>query len=143
MLTTVERNKQIYTFADGRFSSDRLRHTLEFLREHAEFEPEMIEIQGWPRFRDLGEDEMQALKQVARDHACEIWLTAHRHRDDECDEQGVPVQVLRFADGISVIMTLEPEGDKVPIRFVKVREGEPPAGIKLEFDPKSMLIRWH
>jgi hypothetical protein len=140
--TKVDRHHQIYTFADGRFSAERLRHTLAFLAEYAEFKPELIEIQGWPSFSQIEEADIQALKSTAVEHQCEIWLTAHSHRDDEFDSFGVPVQVGRFAGYISVLMSLEPEADHVPIRFIKVHETPPPEGINLEFDPKSMLIRW-
>ena len=140
--TRVDRHRQIYTFADGRFSADRLAHTLGFLAEHAEFKPELIEIQGWPRFHDLTQADMQALKQAAMEFQCEIWMCAHSHRDDQLDAFGVPLQVARFAEHISVLMTLEPEADHVPIRFVKIHDRTPPEGIHLEFDPKSMLIRW-
>ena len=50
--------------------------------------------------------------------------------------------MARFTDHISVMMSLEPEAGNVPIRFIKVHDGAPPEGINLEFDPKSMLIRW-
>jgi hypothetical protein len=142
IMTTVERHKQIYTFADGKFSVDRLKSALELLATHAEFEPRLVEIQGWPRFSELTEEDLLALKRVAAEHECAIWLTAHSHRDDEVDGDGVPLQLSRFRDHISVLMALEPEADHVAIRFIKVHDATPPSGIHLEFDPRSMLIRW-
>ena len=37
---------------------------------------------------------------------------------------------------------LEPEGQRVNIRFLKTHDFTPPAGVRLQFDPETMLIRW-
>lgn len=143
--TTVERHKQIYTFRDlAQFTRQRLDQTLGFLAEHAQFRPALVEIEGWPDFRSLTEDEIRALKALARKWECEVWMTAHTHRDDEgLDGRGVPGHLARFDPYLSVIMAMEPQGDRVPIRFVKVHDHPAPQGINLDFDPQAMLIRWH
>ncbi len=142
-LTRVERHKQIYSFPDvSSFSIDKLESTMEFLDKHAEFRPEMIELSGWPDFGSLEIDSMARLKKLASDWNCELWISAHTHRDDDTDQRGIPNSIAKSLDDIEVLVALESESDHVNLKFLKTH-GEPKdTGIHLEFDPTTMLIRW-
>lgn len=142
VITGVERSKQIYTFADGKFTLRRLRETLDFLRGGPEFAPSLVELQGWPDFDRVTTDEMAELRKIARDYQCEIWLPAHTRREDGVNGDGVPANVARHLDQIEVLISLDPVGDHVKINIVKAH-GKPVAGnVHLELDPNTMLIRW-
>jgi hypothetical protein len=141
ILTVVERNKQIYTYPAGEFGPKRLRSTLTFLRDHAEFVPQLIELQGWPNFESVTPEEVNDLREVAREFECEIWCTAHTHVVEETDDRGVPSWLTRFDDELSAIIELEPESDHLRLKFIKT-PGDNPEGVHLEFDPRSMLVRW-
>lgn len=141
VMTRVERHKQIYTYRSGTLDVKRLRKTLEFLTEHAQFRPRLIEIQGWPDFETITADEIRDLKGLAVEFECEMWLSAHAHAKDAA--QGpVPGYVQRFDPWLSVILSLQPEADHVNLRFVKTHDFTPPEGVHLEFDPQTMLVRW-
>ena len=142
LMTRVERHKQIYTYGSGQLDTKRLRNTLEFLSEHAQFRPQMVEIQGWPDFETITDDEIRAIKALAVEFDSEIWLSAHTHRGDEPGE-AIPPYISRFDNHLSVIVGLEEEAEHVNIRFLKTHDFTPPEGIHLEFDPRTMLIRWH
>jgi hypothetical protein len=139
----VERHKQIYSFPDPTvFSLQKMRTTLGFLEQHAGFRPEMIELSGWPDFDHLDPSIIPGLKRIAQDWSCELWISAHTHSDTETDSRGIPEVIARHLDDIEVLIGLEAEREHVNLRFLKTH-GEPKAaGIHLEFDPKSMLIRW-
>ncbi|MEE9391991.1 MAG: hypothetical protein V3W41_05760 [Planctomycetota bacterium] len=138
--TEVERNKQIYTYTDGNFTATRMRTTLDLLKEHAQFRPRLIEIQNWPDFQSVTMDEMSRLKNIAQEYKCEIWLTATSH-DDNAPGQ-IPDYISRFDEFFSVLVSLEPESKHVNLNILKSHDATPPADTHLEFDPKSMLIRW-
>ncbi|MEE8141758.1 MAG: hypothetical protein V3T77_01530 [Planctomycetota bacterium] len=138
----VERHKQIYTYQDGSFTLDRLNETLDLLATHADFKPELIELQGWPDFQSISESELRTLKEIAVEHQAEVWLTAQTTRTDNRDERGVPDYVARHEALIEVLVALEPKADHVRLRFIKTHKDTPPDGLNLEFDPKTMLIRW-
>ena len=142
IMTTVERHKQIYTYRDGDFSAERLRGTLVLLAEHAQFKPGMIDIQGWPDYESVSEEEIKALKSIAVEFECEVWVTAHTHRTDADDVYAVPDFIQRFDTHHSVLLALDPVGQHVHIRFIKTHDSTPQEGVNLEFDPKTMLIRW-
>lgn len=140
--TMVERHKIINTFRDGRFTLERLRDSLNFLRGGPEFAPEMIEMQGWPDFENMTQDDLLELKKIAEDYKCEIWIPAHTHREDSTDTAGMPDYVSRFADHLEVIIALEPQAEQVMIQVLKAHGEAVDANLNLEFDPKTMLIRW-
>ena len=48
----------------------------------------------------------------------------------------------RLSATVSVVVALEPEERHVPLRFVKVHGRSLPEGIHLDFDPRTMLLRW-
>lgn len=139
--TEVERNKLIYAFTDGNFTATRMRQTLDFLREHAEFRPHLIEIQGWPDFKSVTPEEMKKLKNIATEYECEVWCSCQTHTGD-LEGDSIPDYLDRFNDIISVLVTLEPKNSGATLRFLKTKDFEPPQNAHLEFDPKSMQMRW-
>lgn len=143
LTTTIERHKQIYSFPDPEaFSQKKLQQTLEFLDQHAGFRPEMIEISGWPDF-DIAETGFVAeLKRLATEWNCEVWITAHTHRDTPTDANGIAETVARHLDDIEVLLALESEKEHVNLKFLKAHAGPQDTGIRLVFDPNTMLIRW-
>jgi hypothetical protein len=141
-LTNVERHSQIYTFRNGTFGIPKLAQTVDFLADHAEFRPDLIEIEGWPDWRSVDAEEIRHLKRFAQAASCEIWMALHNLPGDKCDDRGVPDYLARVEDAISVVVRLDPEKDHTRLRFVKVPGGTPPVSAQLEFDPTSMLIRW-
>ena len=142
-MTNVERHSRIHTYRGGTFSIERLRQTLAFAKEHAEFSPELIEIAHWPEdFSEVSREDLEGLKTIATDFGCEVWLTAHTSRETEVDASGLPAVLAPFAELLSVVISMEPEARRVLLKFVKVHDGAPPAGINLDFDPRRMLLRW-
>jgi len=142
VLADVERHKQIYTYQGGGFSVKKLGEILKFLTERAEFKTEMVELRGWPDFGTVDPEELRRLKELAVEHRCEVWCTAHTHRDDTRDERGIPKYLARHLDLIEVLISLEPEERTTRLRLLKAHDSAPPEGILLSFDPSTMLIRW-
>jgi hypothetical protein len=142
ILSNVERHTQIYTFRNGALNLAKLAQTLDFLADHAEFRPELIEIQGWPDWRQAAPEEIRALKRFAGAAKCEIWMSVHTSPADIFDGRGVPDYLARSEDSLSVIVALKPEKEHTRIRFIKVHGAAPPSNVNLEFDPTTMLVRW-
>ncbi|NRA97935.1 MAG: hypothetical protein HRU14_17195 [Planctomycetes bacterium] len=142
MLTRVERHSRIHTYGGGNFSLERFRQTLTFAQEHAEFSPDLVEISNWPDFDTVTREDLDGLKTLARDFEFEVWLTAQTRRTTQHDTRHMPDSLSRVEDLISVVVALEPEERHVPLRFVKVHGRSLPEGIHLDFDPRTMLLRW-
>ena len=137
------KNRHLLSYRDNEFTVARLRESVEFLAEHAEFSPRSVIIDGWPDFAEVGEEEIRALKQLARDKQVEVWITALRHREgQERDERDVPLDVARLDEYLSVIVRLEPRHDHVRLRVVKDHENRELSDLHIELDPKTLLLRW-
>lgn len=138
----VERNRHILSYRGLReFSLARLRESMEFLAEHAQFQPEALILDGYPDFEEVAEEEIAELRKLAQDFKLELWITALRHREgQERDERDVPAEVARFDDYLSVIVRLEPKSDHVRLRIVKDHENEKLADLHLELDPRTLLV---
>ncbi len=141
IMARVERHKQIYVWRSGEFSVERLRTTMEFLKEHAQFTPGLVELQGWPDLNAVATEDIQALKNLAIEFDTEIWISGHTHRAD-CAENEIPPSVERLGDLISVVVALAPDGEKVDLSFLKTHSGLPHDSIHLQFNPRTMMIRW-
>lgn len=140
----VERHRHILSYRGLKeFTLDRLRESLGFLAQHADFRPEALVLDGYPDFSAMSEGEMAALKQLARDFELELWVTALHHREgQEQDGRGVPAEVARFDTYLSVIVHLASEADHVMLRIVKDHENADLADLHLELDPRTLLLRW-
>src|SRR4051794_28988254 len=62
----MERHRMIHTYAGGTFSIDRLRQSMEFLKDVAHFEPSCVILQGF-HFDSATAEGLEALHKVAKD----------------------------------------------------------------------------
>ena len=140
---TMERNRHLLAYRDGEFSVDRIRESMNFLSEHAAFDPYALILDCWHDFETVSAEDLAGLKKLAEDMQVEIWITALRHREgQERDERDVPMEVARHDEHLAVIVRLEPKADHVKLRIVKDHENEDLADLHLELDPKTLLLKW-
>jgi len=139
----MERRRHILVYNRDYFTLEKLEQSVAFLRESADFAPDMVIMDGTPRFEHTEEWEMQGLQRLARDWQAEVWTSAHTHREGrETDERGVPAEVARFDDYLDVILSLDPEADHVRLHIVKEHGEATVADVHLELDPRTRLLRW-
>jgi KaiC/GvpD/RAD55 family RecA-like ATPase len=139
----MERHRHILVYNRDCFTLEKLEHSVEFLRQAAGFAPDMVIMDGTPRFEHTEEWEMQGVQRLARDWQAEIWTSAHTHREgQETDARGVPAEVARFDEYLGVIVALESQADHVRVRIVKDHGEADVADVHLEFDPRTRLLRW-
>src|SRR5213075_57015 len=101
----MERNRIIHTYAGKSFTIPKLRHSINFLKEYAHFDPACLIVQGFEFDRATLED-IESFRQLARDFDVELWMSAVTHRGAPSDEQGVPEPLAKLAAGISVIVQM-------------------------------------
>src|SRR5215470_4205037 len=85
----MERNRMIHTYAGKSFTIPKLRHSINFLKEYAHFDPACLVLEGFDFDRARLED-MNALRQLAGDFNVEMWMSAVTHRGVSSNEHGVP-----------------------------------------------------
>ena len=139
----VERSRMILSYAGGSFSLEKLGASLEMLSAQMNFRPEVIMLDGYPRFAEATEDQLQELKKLALSLQAEMWLTALTHRDgDRRDARGVPDYVARFEEYIAVIVNLETANDHVRLAILKDHDNRNIADLHMELDPRTLLLKW-
>ena len=139
----MERNRYIHVYNRDSFSLEKLEQSVAFLKDAAGFVPDMVILDGTPRFENTEEWEIQGVKKMAAEWGAEIWTSSNIHREgQESDARGVPNSVARFDDEIGVIINLESDSDHVKVKILKEHGSTEPAQVQIELDPKTLLLRW-
>jgi hypothetical protein len=137
----MERHRMIHSYRSGELSVAKLRTNLEFLKDHGQFEPEVVILDG-VNFLNTDNDELADLKQFAGDHGVEVWMSAQTHRDRPRDERRIAKEVVRFEDYISVMVLLHPAHEgSVTIEILKDHDNPDVADLRMELDPTSLLVK--
>jgi hypothetical protein len=139
----MERNRQILVYNRKLFSLEKLEQSVAFLKETTGFEPEMVILDGTPRFENTEEWEIEGVKKLGAGWGAEVWASSNTHREgQEMDSRGVPLSVARFEEHLNVIVALCPESEHIKVNTIKEHGSEDIAQISLELDPRTMLLRW-
>jgi hypothetical protein len=135
----MERNRIIHTYAGKSFTIDKLRHSINFLKENANFDPACVIVQGFD-FERATLTEMQAFRQVAGEYNVEMWMSAMTHRGVPANEQGIPAHLAKLASSISVIVQMTDHNDGVHLSLLKDHDNPNVAKLMLALDPSTMLL---
>ena len=135
----MERNRIIHTYAGKSFTIPKLRHSINFLKEYARFDPACIILEGFDFERATLED-MEAFRQLAQDFNVEVWMAAVTHRGVRLNEQGVPEPLAKFVSAIAVIVQMTDHSDGVHLSLLKDHDNPDVAKLTLALDPSTMLL---
>lgn len=138
----VERNRLIQTYGRESFSMDKVKQGIQLASEHMHFDPEVIILDGWPKFSEATEDDINEIAALAKQYNCELWVSARARREDDRDERGVPTKISRFDSKLSVVINLEPEADHIRLQLLKDHDNADVASLFLELDPRTLLVKW-
>lgn len=142
-LRKIERNRRIHSFLGGTFTLPKLQTALEYMSQHADFTPAVIVLDDFPDWSKATEEDLRELKGIATRYECELWLSGSVHRDgQEKDGKGVPLEMARFDNELSVIVRLDPKSDHVRLNLLKDHESSELADLHLELDPTTFLVKW-
>lgn len=135
----LERNRRIHCYLDGTFGADKLREALGFMREHGEFVPATIVIDGYD-FAGKGEADLDELRAIARETDAELWMSALTHRDAEVDDRGVPHPIADLSMSIDVILKMAHDTKAVHVSVLKDHDNADTPDLKIALDPTTMLV---
>ena len=134
----MERNRIIHTYAGKSFTIPKLRHSINFLKEYARFDPACLIVEGFDFERATMED-MKGFQQLAGDFNVEMWMSAVTHRGAPND-QGIPAPVGKLASTMAVIVQMTDESDGVQLSLLKDHDNPNVAKLTLALDPATMLL---
>ena len=135
----MERNRMIHTYAGKSFTIHKLRHSINFLKEYAHFDPACLILQGYDFERATAED-MAAVRELAAEFNVEMWMSALTHRGVQRNEHGIPEHIAKLAPAIAVIVEMTDHDDGVHIALLKDHDNPDVAKLKLALDPSTMLL---
>jgi len=79
----MERNRYIHVYNRDSFSLDKLEQSVAFLKDAAGFVPDMVILDGTPRFENTEKWEIQGVKKMAAEWGAEIWTSSNIHRQGQ------------------------------------------------------------
>lgn len=135
----IERNRRIHCYAGHAFGPEKLRGTLEFMRQHTDFAPSAIILDGFD-FEHTTEDGLRELRAIAREADAEMWLSAITHRESARDARGIAEPVASLAFAVDVVLSMAHDGQAVHVRLHKDHDSPAVPELKLALDPKTMLL---
>ena len=135
----MERNRIIHTYAGKSFTVDKLRHSINFLKENAHFDPACLILQGFDFERATLAD-MEALRQLAGEFNVEMWMSAITHRGVPLNEHGIPEPIAKLASAIAVIVQMADDSGSVQLSLLKDHDNPNVAKLTLALDPSTMLL---
>jgi len=139
----MERNRHILVYNRKLFSLEKLEQSVAFLGETTGFTPDMVIMDGTPRFESTEAWEIDGIRKLAAGWGAEIWTSALLHREAQhLDERGVPHEVAAHGKDLAVLISLCPEGERVAVRILAEHGNATPASVAMELDPGTLLLRW-
>jgi hypothetical protein len=132
--------RTIHTYRGVDFTARKLEQDTLFYKDHAEFQPEVVIVDGFD-FDQAAETDLTALKEYARNHNVELWLSALTHRDEPVTNPvGIPNPVARFEAWVDVMVVLEPQDRAVVVRLLKDHDNPNLENLHLRLDPRTLLL---
>lgn len=136
----LERNRRIHCYLDGTFSIKKLHDAIDLMRDHEDFHPVAIMLDGFP-FADTTPAEIDELRAIVKELDAELWMTAVTHRDATMDDSGYPAPVAGLADKIDVILQMAHDTKAVHVTLLKDHDNPHVSDLRLALDPTTMLLK--
>jgi hypothetical protein len=136
----MERNRRIHCYLDGTFSIDKLRSALQFDREHGDFRPVALIIDGFD-FDGAAVGELEVLRSIAVEADAELWMSAVTHRESVMNENGVPEPVAHIEEAVDVILRMAHDTKAVHVSLLKDHDASEVSSLKLALDPTTLLLK--
>jgi KaiC/GvpD/RAD55 family RecA-like ATPase len=140
--TMITKNRMITAFADHDLWPARLEKTISTMKEHLDFRPAAIVVDGYPwEKHSVAENAAMigALKTYASFCDAELWMSAQTHRQDE-HPAGVPAPCADLEQLIEVALFLEPHGDSIAVRLLKDHDDQTPSPTRLTLHPDALRL---
>ncbi|TVQ38859.1 MAG: hypothetical protein EA384_08090 [Spirochaetaceae bacterium] len=134
------KHRVVMNFSQHGVEAEQLLQSLRAMIVHGGFSADIIMIDGYD-FRSGRPESLAAIKAFAQELGIVVWFSATVHREEpQVDEHGVPQVLSRYAEHISVLITLAPVEDRVQLKLVKEHERYVQEELSLILDARTLLI---
>lgn len=144
----IEKNRLIYShlperndppsIRGGSSSIEKILRTVNFARQFAHFEPDVIILDAFD-FVNARPEALDELSNLARERNVELWIAATVDVR-KAPTSGLPEPLDKFQQKLSVVVFLEPEREIVRLRLLKDHDNTELTDLHLRLDPHTMRV---
>lgn len=152
----IERNRLIYSHLHledpapvsargGSSSISRIEDTITFAKAVAQFEPDVVIIDGFD-FEQASREAVNALRALGKKLDAEMWLSAktsssvNGEAPSTADPASTPGELRRFFELLDVIVRLKADGGDVRLELLKDHDNPDVSMLHLRLDPATMRV---
>ena len=135
-------NRVVMNFSQENVPVDKVLASLESLISQGSFKADCILFDGY-KLTAADEDDIVKIREFAKKMNLEVWFSVSPVRPDVVyDEYGVPNTLIKYYDLIDVLVALKYDEkiDKVIMTVVRAHHANVPKPMKVNLDPRTMLI---
>ncbi|HIV99095.1 MAG TPA: hypothetical protein IAB12_04905 [Candidatus Ornithospirochaeta avicola] len=135
-------NRVVMNFSQDQVPVKKVLQSLESLINQGSFKADAVLFDGY-KLTTADEDDILEIKEFAKKMNLEVWFSVSPQRPDVVyDEYGVPNTILKYYDLIDVLVALryDEKIDKVVMTVVRSHHENVPKPMKVNLDPRTMLI---
>jgi len=115
----------------------KLREVIDFARNVAHFNPDVIVVDGFDLPRG-GTEALDTLSELARELDAELWLSLNT--EPTALKSELPPPLGQFSSRLSVIVFLDSDGERVRLRLLKDHDNPDLTDLHLRLDSPTMRI---
>ena len=139
----IERQRMIQTYEEQAFTSSKLGVVLEMLREHADFTPDVLLIDGLP-WESTTPATLGAFKELATASGCALWATARASGEAPSDDDAaLPAPLTGLTEALDVVVYLKPGSNHIDLRLLRDHGQQTSQSTPLALHPDTMMLVDH
>lgn len=136
----IIRNRVIMNFNQNGVSVEQVVASVKAMMDNGQLGTDVVIVDGYDFTKGTAQD-IKTFKAFAEDCGIELWFSdSYPEGGDYLDERGIPVNLLKDLDDISVIVTLKADQGFMILTLVKDHEKLVSEDLSLKLDPKTLLI---
>ena len=135
----VERRRHIHTYVGHNFTAERLRHSVEILKEFMDFEPQVILLDE-VEIEATDPATIERIKALAGEIGAELWLACQTYRDAPTKPGHLPPPADQFEDLVDLAFRLDGHDGKMRVHVLKDQNKMLNEDLHVILDPQTNLI---
>lgn len=141
LIDMVQRHRMIMTFKESVITRPRLEERLNDLIMQDIFKPNCLVIDGFD-FESTERGTLEEIREMAETMSLQVWFSAVCHREDKrSSSAGVPAPCHEVDDLFDTVILIKPDENKIRLNIIKNKGQAPDAGVDLDLDPSTMMIK--
>ncbi len=141
LIDMVQRHRMIMTFKESTINRPRLEERLNDLIMQDIFKPSCLVIDGFD-FDSADRGTLEDIRDMAEAMSMQVWFSAVSHRGDtRVSDAGVPAPCHEVDDLFDTVILIKPEENRINLDIIKNKGQVPEAGVDLDLDPTTMMVR--